>query len=119
MADNSMKLLERMLDIAAFRQRILASNIANSETPGYRARDISFQNELEKAKTAFEVEGRESRQAYEVYEPVDTMPSQDDNTVNLDMEMAKVAENTLIYNTATQLIGMKVRMLKDILRSGR
>ncbi|MFO0752737.1 MAG: flagellar basal body rod protein FlgB [Thermodesulfovibrionales bacterium] len=119
MADSSMKVLEKMLDIASFRQKILASNIANSETPGYKARDISFQNELGKAKAAFEGAGPEVSPSYEVYEPVDTMPSQDGNTVNLDMEMAKVAENALLYNTATQLISMKVRMLKDVLRGGR
>ncbi|MBZ0156330.1 MAG: flagellar basal body rod protein FlgB [Alphaproteobacteria bacterium] len=119
MADSSIKTLEKMLDIAAFRQKILASNIANSETPGYRARDISFQNELEKAKSAFTGADRHSTHSYEIYETVTTMSNQDDNTVNLDIEMAKVAENTLIYNTATQLLSMKIRMMKDVLRGGR
>ncbi|WP_333652386.1 flagellar basal body rod protein FlgB [Dissulfurispira sp.] len=113
MPDNTIKVLEKMLDVAAFRQKVLASNIANADTPGYKAKDISFQKELDRA-----IEGSKE-QDYEVYETVTTMPNRDGNTVNLDIEMAKVAENTLIYNAATQLMTMKVRMLKDVIKGGR
>ncbi|GER94439.1 flagellar basal body rod protein FlgB [hot springs metagenome] len=121
MADDTMNILEKMLDIAAFRQRVLSSNIANADTPGYKAKDISFQQELDKAIKASNNGNRVSnfRQGYEVYETNTTMPNRDGNTVNLDIEMAKVAENTLIYNTATQLMTMKVRMLKDVIKGGR
>ncbi|MEW6739034.1 MAG: flagellar basal body rod protein FlgB [Nitrospirota bacterium] len=113
MPDNTIKVLEKMLDVAAFRQKVLASNIANADTPGYKAKDISFQKELDRA-----IEGSKG-QDNEVYETVTTMPNRDGNTVNLDIEMAKVAENTLIYNAATQLMTMKVRMLKDVIKGGR
>lgn len=113
MPDNTIKILEKMLDVAAFRQKVLASNIANADTPGYKAKDISFQKELDRA-----IEGSKGHD-HEVYETVTTMPNRDGNTVNLDVEMAKVAENTLIYNAATQLMTMKVRMLKDVIKGGR
>jgi flagellar basal-body rod protein FlgB len=113
MPDNTIKVLEKMLDVAAFRQKVLASNIANADTPGYKAKDISFQKELDKA-----IEGSKG-QDHEVYEIVTTMPNRDGNTVNLDIEMAKVAENTLIYNAATQLMAMKMRMIKDVIKGGR
>ncbi|HEX8947581.1 MAG TPA: flagellar basal body protein [Dissulfurispiraceae bacterium] len=109
MPDNSMRVLEKMLDISAFRQKLLTSNIANADTPGYRAKDISFQGELDKA-----VEGTHS--GYDIYEPATTMSNRDGNNVNLDIEMAKVAENTLIYNAATQLMSMKMRMMKDAMK---
>ena len=108
---SSMNILEKVLDIAAFRQRLLTSNIANADTPGYKAKDISFRKELDKA-----VDG--DRSGYEVYEPVTTMPNRDGNTVNLDLEMAKVAENTLIYNAAAELMSMKIRMTKDAIKEG-
>jgi flagellar basal-body rod protein FlgB len=47
------------------------------------------------------------------------MPNRDGNTVNLNIEMAKIAENTLIYNTATSLMAKNIRMLKDVIRGGR
>lgn len=121
MPDNTMKILEKMLDVAAFRQKVLASNIANADTPGYKAKDISFQHELDKAIRTSSMGHKvsNSRQEYEIYETITTMPNRDGNTVNLDIEMAKVAENTLIYNASTQLMAMKVRMLKDVIKGGR
>ncbi|MEW5743997.1 MAG: flagellar basal body rod protein FlgB [Nitrospirota bacterium] len=113
MPDQTLHRLEKMLDVAAFRHRVLASNIANADTPGYKAKDISFHQELEKAVQ------QDAPPSCEVRETVTTMPNRDGNTVNLDIEMAKVAENTLLYNTATQLMTMKVRMLKDVLKGGR
>lgn len=122
MPDNTMKILEKIMDVASFRQKVLASNIANVDTPGYKAKDISFQKELNKAienangnKQGIKGMGDD----YEIYETVTTMPNRDGNTVNLDIEMAKVAENTLIYNTATQLMAMKFRMIKDVIKGGR
>lgn len=114
MPDNTIKILEKMLDVAAFRQKVLASNIANADTPGYKAKDISFQKELDRA-----IKASSAKQDYEIYETVTTMPNRDGNTVNLDIEMAKVAENTLIYNAATQLMTMKMRMIKDVIKGGR
>ncbi len=108
-----MKTLATMLDISAYRQRILTSNIANADTPGYRARDIDFQGELDKA-----LAGGGHKGGIAIYEPLTTLPNRDGNTVNIDMEMAKVAENSLVYNAATQLLTMKVRMLKSVLRGG-
>jgi flagellar basal-body rod protein FlgB len=125
MPDNSIKILEKILDVASFRQKLLASNIANADTPGYKAKDISFQKALDKAiedsklKSASGGQNSKIEQSYEIYETVTTMPNRDGNTVNLDIEMAKVAENTLIYNAATQLMTMKVRMLKDVIKGGR
>jgi flagellar basal-body rod protein FlgB len=121
MPDNTIKVLEKILDVASFRQKLLASNIANADTPGYKAKDISFQKALDKAIKVWSVErgASSAKQDYEIYETVTTMPNRDGNTVNLDIEMAKVAENTLIYNAATQLMTMKVRMLKDVIKGGR
>lgn len=121
MPDNTIKVLEKMLDVAAFRQKVLASNIANADTPGYKAKDISFQKELDRAieDSKLKAQSSKTEQSYEIYETVTTMPNRDGNTVNLDIEMAKVAENTLIYNAATQLMTMKMRMIKDVIKGGR
>jgi len=47
--DDSIKLLEKIMDICAYRQKILASNIANADTPKYKAKDLNFQEELKRA----------------------------------------------------------------------
>lgn len=113
MPDNTMKTLESMLDVAAFRQRILTSNIANADTPGYRAKDINFQRELDMA-----IETGNKSTSYTVFDPMTTLPNRDGNTVNIEVEMAKIAENSLTYTAATQLLTMKLRMMKSAVRGG-
>jgi flagellar basal-body rod protein FlgB len=113
MPDSSIKTLETMLDVSAYRQRILTSNIANADTPGYRAKDIDFQGELDRALAAGGKVG-----SITIHEPMTTLPNRDGNTVNIDVEMAKIAENSLTYNAATQLLTMKLRMLKSIINGG-
>jgi len=115
MTDKTTSILEKMMDVASFRQKILASNIANVETPGYKAKDISFQKEL---NAAIDGPGNK-KQGFEVFETTPTMINRDGNTVNIDTEMAKVAENTLLHNTSAQLLAMNFRMIKDIIRGGR
>jgi flagellar basal-body rod protein FlgB len=111
MPDDSMKILEKMMDVATFRNRLLTSNVANADVPGYRAKDISFQTELNRAVSG-------STGSYDVFETVPTMMSRDGNTVNLDIEMAKVAENHLLFNSAAQILAMKIRMIKDVAKGG-
>jgi flagellar basal-body rod protein FlgB len=100
-----------MIDVASFRQKILSSNIANADTPGYRAKDISFQAELNKVLNG-------SKGSYDTFETVPAMISRDGNTVSVDLEMTKVAENQLLFNSATQILAMKFRMMKDVAKAG-
>ena len=48
--DRTMQLLHRTLDLRQARQRVIASNIANEETPGYRATELNFQDSLQAAQ---------------------------------------------------------------------
>lgn len=113
MPDSTMKILEKLLDVTAYRQRILTSNIANADTPGYRAKDIDFQRELDSA-----MKSDSKTMSYTIYEPMTTLPNRDSNTVNIEVEMAKIAENSLTYTAATQLLTMKLRMMKSAIRGG-
>ena len=111
MPDNTFKTLENIMDVASFRNKILTSNIANADTPGYKSKDISFQSELDKSVAG-------SKGSYNVFETVPSMINRDGNTVSIDSEMTKVAENQLLYNSAAQLLSMKFRMMKDVAKSG-
>lgn len=110
--DNSIKILEKIMDICAYRQKILASNIANADTPQYKAKDIDFQEELRKATES-------EKTSYKVIESPATMPNRDGNTVNIEVEMSKLAETLLMYSAAVQLTSTRLRMLKDAIKGGR
>ncbi|MCS7214866.1 MAG: flagellar basal body rod protein FlgB [Thermodesulfovibrio sp.] len=113
--DRTISLLQRIMDICAYRQKILASNIANADTPNYKARDINFHEELKKS---LETQNMEYNREYKVIESPTTMPNRDGNTVNVEVEMTKLTETMLMYNSATQLLSTRIRMLKDALRGG-
>lgn len=99
------------LGLRAYRQQIIASNIANADTPGYKAVDIDFQNALRSAQAAANVPpvsltttsaGHLPGQSTGNAPPIPLkyhVPSQgsvDGNTVEMDVERAKFAENTLM-----------------------
>ncbi|MCX8069693.1 MAG: flagellar basal body rod protein FlgB [Thermodesulfovibrionales bacterium] len=115
MPDKTMMILEKMMDITSYRRKLLTSNIANADTPGYKAKDISFKNEMNKAMQDIDNNIKVS-QNYNVFETPNTMPNRDGNTVNVDLEMAKMAENSLTYNAAVQFYARKSRMLKDAIK---
>lgn len=110
--DKSIDLLQKIMDICAYRQKILASNIANADTPNYKAKDIDFQSELKKALEAGQV-------SHSIIEASTTMPNRDGNTVNIEVEMTKLTETLLLYNSATQILSTRIRMLKDAIKGGR
>lgn len=110
--DKSIDLLQKIMDICAYRQKILASNIANADTPNYKAKDIDFQSELKKASESGQV-------SHSIIEASTTMPNRDGNTVNIEVEMTKLTETILLYNSATQILSTRIRMLKDAIKGGR
>ena len=103
------------LGLRAYRQQIIASNIANADTPGYKAVDIDFQDALRNAQAAANVPpvsltttsaGHLPGQSTGTSPPIPLkyhIPSQgsvDGNTVEMDVERAKFAENTVMHQFA-------------------
>src|SRR5579871_4104326 len=84
--------LERYMDLLSARQKLVASNIANVDTPGYRTQDIDFRAEFDNA-----TEG----QSPTVIEPSNLKVKADGNNVNLDRESRLLAENALRFSIAS------------------
>ena len=85
------------------RQKLVASNIANADTPGYRTRDIDFQAEFQ---SLIESGGPN------VIEP-DGLPARNDgNNVSIDRESRLLAENALRYNLASTLARAEIRLVR-------
>lgn len=120
---------QKALALRQQRQEILASNIANSDTPNFKARDIDF------AATLREATGRSSRvprlpdtsltltsarhipaqahstaMARELYR-VPLQPSLDGNTVDMDVERVQFADNTTKYQTDIQVLNGRIKSL--------
>jgi flagellar basal-body rod protein FlgB len=131
--DRTMQLLHRTLDLRQARQRVIASNIANEETPGYRATEFNFQDSLQAAQrgkglvTLAVTQGRHiglrgdpAQQATGKLSPVPAgdLPL-DANSVNIELEMAKMSDNAMQYNSAASIMAIRFRHLMGAIREGR
>lgn len=105
----------RMRDI---RHKVTSSNIANAETPGYKAKVVDFENALQRAldlsaSKELSVGGNDiQRLQADVYDNPEINVANDNNTVDLEREMANLQENTILYKAALQMINKKLGTLK-------
>jgi flagellar basal-body rod protein FlgB len=110
MLDRITDSLERYMDVLSARQKIVASNVANADTPGFKTRDLDFQAEFRSA-----LSGASPRSA-----EVSGLPTKNDgNNVNLDREARLLAENAMRFNLAASLIRTQIRMVKEAIQEGR
>ena len=110
------------MDYQVTRQAVISSNIANQDTPGYKAKDISFSEEL-KSRLALSTTHPEHRQKdkggldfKEFVDPYQRIGN-DGNTVDLDREMHKLAQNNILYSAATDRVRAKFESLLTLIRS--
>lgn len=133
MFDRTLDLLQRSLDLRATRHQVIAANLANEETPGYRAREYRFLDALTAAArreppTRFVAThanhlGSSGEALRQVTGQVEELPAPDlpldSNSVNLEFEMAKLADNAMNYNTASQIVSIRLKQLLNAIREAR
>ena len=133
-ATKTMTMLEKTLNFRNQRHELLVSNIANKDTPGYQAEDLVFEKALGKAldadlpglmkmTNAKHFDGRNTppieRVNAERIRSASSNVAFDGNTVDLEKEMAKLAENQLMYNAATRMVAHQLRQLKTAITEGK
>jgi flagellar basal-body rod protein FlgB len=97
------------LAVRSQRMGVLASNIANASTPGFKARDIDFRAALAAQ------EGRGSMDAATLYR-VPLQPSMDGNTVELAAEQTAFAENAVQYQTTLSFLNSRISTITRALK---
>jgi len=130
--NQTMQLLQKVLDLRAANQTVIASNIANSDTPSYNRREFQFENELQSALTGAPgalqtthakhislTAGNVNDIHGKVVEFKDETGIGDENSVSVDMEMMALSENQLLYEATTQLLKKKLGMLEYAISGGK
>jgi len=124
---STLDVLHRTLDLRQQRHTVLASNIANAETPGFIAKDVRFEEALRAAATP--PQPSPLRQTHPEHLPLVQPTSISDvqgtlvvapsddigrdlNTVSIDHEMAKLTTNTLHYNASAEILSRAFDQLK-------
>jgi flagellar basal-body rod protein FlgB len=102
--------LERYMTLVSERQKLVASNIANADTPGYHTKDIDFRSEFENAA---------SGQPASVIEAPGLAVKADGNNVNLDREARLLSENAMRFAVATNFARSELATIKAAMQDGK
>jgi len=101
--------LERYLDLLSTRQKLVAANIANVDTPGYQTADIDFQAEFRSA-----LAGQPNVVA------VDGLRQKNDgNNVSLDREARLLSENALRFQAASTMLHSQIQLVRSAIKEGQ
>ncbi|MGE5397834.1 MAG: flagellar basal body rod protein FlgB [Chitinophagales bacterium] len=130
----------KALDGAALRQKVIANNLANADTPNYKAMEVTFEDELKKAidSSVKKSPGSEiklsltnskhisintSNQVNMVEPNINVLEDlslrNDKNNVDVDRETSKLTKNEIFYDTVTRLINDEFQMLKLVISEGK
>jgi flagellar basal-body rod protein FlgB len=124
-SQESMPALAKSLDACAMRNRAIANNLANVNTPGYKRVEVEFESELRKALDSSTLKGARTDEKHlpigrmdltevkpKSYLPDDpTLPSAVNN-VDVDIEAAKLAENQMLFNFGVKYMNNKFVQIK-------
>lgn len=113
--DRRFEVLQKGLNTAAYRHNVISNNIANADTPGYKISEVGFETELARALDKGQMRGfmtdkkhiplgapSLSRVSPTIMKQNDTRYRNDENNVDIEKEMAKMAQNQLKYNALAQ-----------------
>jgi flagellar basal-body rod protein FlgB len=98
------------MDLLTARQKLVASNIANVDTPGYRTKDIDFQ---------FEYMSLTQGATPNVIEAPGLAVKNDGNNVSMDREARLLAENALRFNLASSLMKSQLKLVSSAIQEGK
>ena len=123
--------LEKSMDGSVRQHAVIGNNIANVNTPGFKKSVDSFRDELEKSlEPAKELKTTNSKHlqgnsslcgedCIKVTRVTNTSLRNDGNNVDIDMELAALAENNLYFNSLAQLLSSQLALLRHSISEGR
>jgi flagellar basal-body rod protein FlgB len=129
--DSTINGLNTTMNLRLVNQNVITSNVANADTPGYKAKKVEFEGAL---RQALEVDGNlplegdspehmiiraeNNSVSPAIADDMNGIESLDGNTVDRSAEMAKMAENQLLYDAAAEMLKKKLGMLKYSITEG-
>jgi flagellar basal-body rod protein FlgB len=128
--DPTIGALNTSLNLRLMNQNVISSNIANADTPGFKAKAMEFESALRDAlNTGGDLRTQETDPRHivhsatdpvnpEIYDDPNGVESLDGNTVDRASELAKMAENQLMYDASAEMLKKKLGMLKYAITEG-
>jgi len=128
--DPTLGALNTAMNLRLINQNVIASNIANADTPGYKAQRLEFEGALREAlgtgqglQAEADAPGHVAHRPTdpvnpEIYDDPNGVESLDGNTVSRSDEMARMSENQLLFDAAAELMKRKIGMVKYAIGEG-
>ncbi len=125
--------LGKTMDLRLLKHNTIVSNITNMDTPGYKAFDLVFEDEIkkitgEKAEVGIRrtqpghLPAGKGAQDNNIEYRIEKAPlcdlRSDGNTVDIDKEMSRLSENSLMYNVSSRILSRKFQLLKSVIAGG-
>ncbi|MBC7084072.1 MAG: hypothetical protein H5T95_11400 [Firmicutes bacterium] len=114
LGDHTLVALSKALDALSLRHEVIADNIANVNTPGFKARRVRFEEQLKAA-----ISRGDPASCRPVIEEDSLEVRCDGNSVDIDLEMASLAETTVAYSAISRLVSERFNLLKYVISEGR
>jgi flagellar basal-body rod protein FlgB len=123
---NTITTLERGLDYASLNQKVISQNIANVDTPNYKAKEVEFKTVLNES---LQLDAKRTDPRHFAFKSAETHPAvktrtayqynHNGNGVDLDKQMSEMAENQIYFNALSDRINGKFNSLKTVIRGGK
>jgi len=106
------------MNYRTYRQEVISSNIANVDTPGYKAKEALFESELDSklklaTTNAQHLKKSPTESKYKTVDDPFSRIGNDSNTVDIDREMMKLNENQILYTASAEVLQTKIEELKN------
>jgi flagellar basal-body rod protein FlgB len=124
---NTISTLEKGLDYSSLNQKVISQNIANVDTPHYKAKQVSFQSMFQQSLHQLDANRTDPRHIsfkQQGTHPAVTVKSNyqynhNGNGVDLDKEMSELATNQIYFNALSDRINGKFQSLQSVIRGGK
>lgn len=131
----TLNFLEKSLDLRSRKHRVLATDIANADTPNFHSFDVMVEEALQKARSDGREDGFRLATTNPRHMALDEAPfpeplvrvqpadayslKTDGNTVDVDREMGNLAKNQIMYNASVEVIARELRRLRNVIKGGK
>jgi len=128
--EKTLRLVGTALKVRSYKHDLLASNIANVDTPGYRRKDIPFKKVMEtylsyqgphislKTTSPKHIKGYRQSRLGEIIKAYEEKTLGTPNNVSLEEEMVSLTENQVLYETTLQALAKQLQMLNEAITEG-
>ena len=119
MKTNVTELLIRAMDASALRQKVIANNVANANTPGFKRSVVTFEEHVKEAMERRNIHTSPQALNPRIATDRSTSMRDDGNNVDLDQEMVLMSANGIKYQALTQQLGDRFSMMRYVINEGR